>query len=442
MDTKQLFRIVLIMIIFHFNMVEMKSYSQPSAIVENAADDELATIRRARQLHYSTILNVALFPFLPDLDGDDHRSLLHYIQDEFYKARPDVLLAFRPMNVSDQFYNPEQVIKWLGGSSENVTIYDVVEVDTVILGDLVDAAVAAPLPFILSGIPREWNTAAASAVQINNAVYAYPHLMCTFFLFTRDNSIAKANTVNELARAIKSFPVNNGGYLAGNLHSTWDLTAMYVDSYREANFLYNLPDANALHGPWSDEALDELRKLAQLCKNSTGQNDCLNGNFDDANYDVPAELFGLNKVKAMFGYSERLYHILKSAATLGPVTASNYKIKPLPLGKIPNQPLFFTDAFVIRRNMSEDKARAAIDFASFMATPKMQAAVVAGVKPTGPYRYLLPISSDAYKEFPLNSDYFYQTFFRNVTGGWLPNTGFSKVRKTVGSYVAEYMGKP
>jgi thiamine pyridinylase len=442
MDAKNLFGMVLVMIMLHFNMVEMKSYSQPSAIVENAADDELATVRRARQLHYSTILNVALFPYLPDLEGDDHRSLLHYIEDEFYKVRPDVFLALRKMNVSDEFYNPEQVIKWLGGSSENVTIYDVVEVDTVILGDLVDAAVADPLPFPPSAVPGHWNQAAAFAVEVNKALYAYPHLMCTFFLFTRDSSIGAANTVDELTRAIRRFSIANGGYLAGNLHSTWDLTAMYVDSYREANFPNNLPEANALHGPWSNAALDELRELAQLCNNSVGQNDCLNGNFDNANYDVPAELFGLNKVKAIFGYSERLFQILKTAASVGPVIPSNYKIKPLPLGKIPNQPLFFTDAFVIRRNMSEDKARAAIDFASFMATPKMQAAVVAGVKPTGPYRYLLPMSSDAYKEFPLNSDYFYQTFFRNVTGGWLPNTGFSKVRKTVGSYVAEYMGKP
>jgi hypothetical protein len=146
----------------------------------------------------------------------------------------------------------------------------------------------------------------------------------------------------------------------------------------------------------------------------------------------------------MFGYSERLHHILKYAQQTGPIRPSEFKIKPLPLGGISNQPLFFTDAYVLRRNMPIDTLRAAHLFIKFMASPAMQAAVAASEKQPGtspPYRYLLPISDNAYSKAPLNTDHFYQTYFRHLPGNSLPNTGFAKRRKALGTYVADYMSK-
>ncbi len=425
------------MLMVHLKMVELKSYSQSLPIAEDNTADALPVVK---SLHYTTILNVAPFPFIPDLSNDNHRSLIHYIEEEFYKQHPDILLVLRPMNASDPFYDVGNVTNWLSG---NGSVYDVVEIDTIILGDLVDAGVITPIPIRTSDIPRDWHPAAASAIQINNAVYAYPHLMCTFFLFTREDSIASASTVDELVQAIRKVSIYQGGYLPGNLNSTWDLTALYIDSYRETNFPFNLPDAEALHGAWNLKTLESLRKLGQLCNNINDQNPCLDGHFDEF-YDEPAQYFGLGQVKAMFGYSERLHYILKYAQQTGPIQPSEFKIKPLPLGGVSNQPLFFTDAYVLRRNMPLDTARAAHLFIQFMASPAMQAAVAASEKQPGtspPYRYLLPISDNAYSQAPLNTDHFYQTYFRNLPGNSLPNTGFAKRRKALGTYVADYMRK-
>jgi hypothetical protein len=148
----------------------------------------------------------------------------------------------------------------------------------------------------------------------------------------------------------------------------------------------------------------------------------------------------------MYGYSERLHYVLKDAMAVGYTYNWDTKIKPLPLGDIANEPLFFTDAFVFRRGMSTDKFIAARNFVEFMATPKMQAAVVAAeetAKKPRPYRYLLPMSSKAYTVPPLSTDYFYQTYFRNLTGQSLPNRGMNKMRNILKGFIySVFSAKP
>ncbi len=51
----------------------------------------------------------------------------------------------------------------------------------------------------------------------------------------------------------------------------------------------------------------------------------------------------------MYGYSERLHQIFKEGMAAG-ISDLTVKIIPMPLGDIPNEPLFYTDAFVFRRD--------------------------------------------------------------------------------------------
>jgi hypothetical protein len=89
--------------------------------------------------------------------------------------------------------------------------------------------------------------------------------------------------------------------------------------------------------------------------------------------------------------------------------------------------------------MPKDKIDAAIAFITFMGTPAMQAAVAASEIGVGPYRYLLPMSKSAYSVYPISIDPYYQKYLRNLTGGSFPNTGFSKLRKPMGNYIADYI---
>ena len=131
----------------------------------------------------------------------------------------------------------------------------------------------------------------------------------------------------------------------------------------------------------------------------------------------------------MYGYSERLYQIFKQGMAAG-ISDLTAKIKPMPLGDITNESLFYTDAFVFRRGMSYDKLAAAV------------AASEETAKNMVPLRYLLPMSSKAYSAHPLNNDPYYQIYFRNLTGRNLPNRGMNKLRNHGKTWISCYLGRP
>ncbi|CAF1203255.1 unnamed protein product [Adineta steineri] len=139
----------------------------------------------------------------------------------------------------------------------------------------------------------------------------------------------------------------------------------------------------------------------------------------------------------MFDYSERLFFILKNGSL---DDYHNVKVIPLPTGKLRNQPIFFSDAFVFRRNMSEDVLEAARSFADFMGTPRMQAAVVgSGDSPGTIPRYLLPMSISAYDEPLLANNRFYQTYFRHLTGLPYPTIGLLNTRLQLQAAILNYI---
>ncbi|CAF3928208.1 unnamed protein product [Rotaria sp. Silwood1] len=378
-----------------------------------------------------TTLKVAPYPYIPDSVGDQYKSLLQYIKTEFENAYPSISLELRPMNASDDFYNISTLTGWLTSDGNE---YDVVEVDTILLGDLVHAGLIAPL--VDTSINRsDWHVAADIAVQLNQALYGVPHIMCGFFLFTRDSKVASSTTIDHLKYALNNVSTTNYR-LVGNLESSWDLPALWMDSYQKTSPSRGAV-ASALHDYHKDSFVT-MRKLAELCNRMRGDNPCLNGTFRN-NYDGPALLFANKTAEAMFGYSERLSLVLKNGF---PDDHQNINVIPLPSGNSVNQQTFFIDAYVLRRNMSNEVSKAALLFTKFMATPRMQAAVVASAD--GPYRnriprYLLPVSQKAYDEPLLKQDRFYQQYFRKLTGVPYPTVGFLNTHQALQVAILEYV---
>ncbi|CAF3434137.1 unnamed protein product [Rotaria sp. Silwood1] len=256
--------------------------------------------------------------------------------------------------------------KWLMSDGSG---YDIVEVDTTILGDLVNAGLIAP-QFITSTSQADWHSVAATSVQINQAVYGFPHLMCSFFLFTRDEQVAAASTIDQLIKALSSTPTTKYR-LVGNLDSDWDLPALWVTSYQDSDNSASEVMAFALHD-YTKNSFQNMRKFVELCNRSEDENHCLDGTFTNNN-DIPTILFARHQAAAMFGFAERLFSVLKYGNSN---EYNNIKVIPLSIGSARNQPLFFTDAFVFRRNMSADILNASRLFTEFMGTPRMQAAIV------------------------------------------------------------------
>ncbi|CAF2961309.1 unnamed protein product [Rotaria sp. Silwood2] len=377
-------------------------------------------------------LRVAPFPYVPDSVGDQYKSLFQFIIDEFQSIHPNIRLHLRPFNISDGFYAMSTLTQWLGSNGPE---YDVVEVDTVMLGDLVNAGLIAPQRPTLKQV-FDWHSAAATSIEFNQAAYAYPHLMCATFLFTRDDKTAQVSTIDQLIDVLGSKATVNYR-LVGNLDSSWVLPSRLIHCFQDSNDPQSNNAAFALHG-YEHSSFECVRKLARLCDRIRGENHCLDGTFDQ-NSDMPALLFANKQADSMFAYSEQLSTILKNGAH---DDYNKIKLIPFPAGTLHNQPLFAVDAYVFRRNMSDDVLNAAQAFVEFMATPRMQAAVVATGDDTNGSsvpRYLLPISKKAYDESLLIHNRFYQDFFRNLTGYPLPNTGFFNTRKEIQRTLLNYI---
>jgi len=412
---------VMILLVSQINTLDTGSCSAMSSCTQNVDSDKMGNM----------VLKVALFPYLPDTVGDKFKSLLEYITKEFKKVRSDVTLELRTMDQNVDFYDLGALSKLLATDG---TGWDVVEVDTVLLGDLVNTGLIIPQD-LNANDQSDWQPATIPAVQFNGASYGYPHLMCGFFLFTFEDQIAAATTLDKLIIALGSTPTDSYR-LVGNMKSSWGLPALWISSFQDANPTDKDMRAFALHD-YEHLKFDSMKQLADLCLKTGNINNCLNGAFKDN--DEAAKLFAEKKTKAMFGYSERLFPIL----TYGkPEDKDKIKVIPLPAGNKNNQPDFFTDAFVFRRQMPSDTLDAARSFVKFMATPQMQAALVAsGDSPsqnTIP-RYLLPMSKGAYDQPLLLNDRFYQQYLRNLNGFPYPTIGYYNTRAALTEAITKYI---
>lgn len=377
-------------------------------------------------------LRVAPFPYIPDSAGDQYKSLFQFITNEFQAIHPNIRLHLRPLNTTDGFYVIPTLTEWLKSDGYG---YDVVEIDSVMLGELISAGLVSPQQ-PMPDKRADWHSAATAAVEFNQAIYAYPHLLCATFLFTRDEKLAQTKTIDQLINTLGDKATVNYR-LVGNLDSSWVLPSRLIHCLQNSNDAQFNTAAFALHS-YKNSSFECVRKLARLCDRLGSENHCLDGEFDQ-NPDLPALLFARGQATAMFAYSEQLFTILKNGAV---DDYKNIKMIPFPAGKLHNQPLFSVDAYVFRRNMSNEIFNAAQAFAEFMSTPRMQAAVVAsGDNPKHPSlpRYLLPISRKAYDEPILLQDRFYQSFFRNLTGFPLPNIGFLNTRKEMQRALLTYI---
>jgi thiamine pyridinylase len=130
--------------------VETNIHPNISPVMENIGSNNTAT----------TILKVAPYPYLPDSVGDQFKSLLEFIKTQFDTVHPDVSLELRPMNSNDDFYDLSTLSQWLASNGSG---YDVVEIDTILLGDLVNAGLVAP-QFVIPDNHSDWIPAAANAV--------------------------------------------------------------------------------------------------------------------------------------------------------------------------------------------------------------------------------------------------------------------------------------
>lgn len=362
-------------------------------------------------------LRVALFPYIPDAAGDSYAKMLSRVEKEFEAENPSVDLILKPMT-DDGFYEMEKLTEWLT-NDPNGGGYHLVEVDTLLLGDLVNANLAAEWQSPPNA--SDWLPAGFKGVNVGGKVYGVPHWLCGHFIFARDKKITKAKTVTGLLKALNSADpaVPN---IAGVLTGSWNMPALYLDAWVDTYGPQNVVSAISTN---LDAAVIRSFKLFSRQCEATGKNPCLDGTFGDDN-DLSAKQFAEGKADAFFGYSERLNFILRR----GPGGARLH-LASAPLGE-GKRPLLFVDAFVMRRDCDASCREAATKFAAYMNRPQTHEWVLMSLDAgaSAVPRYLLPATRSAYKTSRVRRDRYYRTLRKEIEGGHAyPVSGLPAVRK-------------
>jgi thiamine pyridinylase len=377
-----------------------------------------------------SVLRVALFPYIPDAGGDQYASLMSYIERGFELKYPNIDLVLRPINQADDFYDLDSLRKWLT-ASEAAERFDLIEVDSVLLGDLVAAGLISPWKGPMD--TQDWHPVATEAVRVNDAFYGIPHLLCGHFIITRNKGVAAARNLHELTAALRALP-NDSPDLVGNMVGSWNVPSLFLDLWEDS--YPGRSTAYALHWPLETKRLQEFKELSALCQ-SKGTNPCLDGTFaDDKHPALAAEKFARGEADALLGYSERLFFVLATAKDSSPMY-----ITAAPMGN-GNYPVLFTDAFVLRREASDDVAAAARLFATFMNSRAVQEAVMtsADVSKKVPSRYLIPATKSAFDAPRLRNDPFYREIWKAIKRAVpFPTSGFLTVRKEIRDKIVAFL---
>ncbi|WP_434389981.1 extracellular solute-binding protein [Melittangium boletus] len=377
-----------------------------------------------------TLLRVPLYSYIPDAAGDRFQALNARIEAEFERAHPEVDLVVNPPCFQDDLYEPAQLAASLRG--EGACPYEMVEVDTSLLGELVATGAVRSWSALPEG--PEWQPAGLTAVRVEGQLYGVPHWQCAHYVHSRSDTVSAARTVDELLAALEGLgtPQTN---LAGNLLGSWNLPSLYLDAWTDTHGPSGVQSA-VTTARYDTDVLAGMNRLARAC-DAQGQNPCLDGTYDD-DIDLPEKRLARGEADASLGFSERLHVVLKNLPAGAP--ASALRLAPAPLGQ-GNQPLLFTDAFTLSARCTGACEQAARDFVAYMTRASTYQWMVlsedAPAEGRVP-RYLMPANRAVYALPAVAADAFYPVIgAASATGGAFPNTGLYGIRKQMRDHLRQ-----
>jgi len=343
-----------------------------------------------------TKLRVALFPYLPSGDDVSNEALRARLEREFETANPDIDVEIRKFDpVNDDFYDP----LWLAGLLRAGDGVDLLEIDTVLLGSLLDLEAIAPWDADL--VKSDWQPIAAEACRIRGQIFGVPHWMCGHFIMTPYEAVAKAETADELVQNLERAKEGTRN-LAGNLLGSWNTAALYIDSWADSRSDADL--SAALTVPLDPNVLRQFVRVAQQGA-FNGTNPCIDKTYDD-NPNLAAEEFGRGEADALLGWSERLHYAVRAGAD-----SKKLFVSSACLGD-GNDPLWFVDAIVLRNDGGDEqpvrdaRRRAAKKFVTYLNAPStfewIHSAEDLGNERAP--RYLIPATKSAYRTGQIGQD--------------------------------------
>lgn len=387
------------------------------------------------------VLRVALFPYIPDAANDQFKALMARMKSEFEAANPGIALDLMPMDPDADFYDLTNLSKWLGNSPASGG-YQVVEADTVLLGDLVTQIKITPW----QNPPNQsdWHPAALAASTYNGSIYGAPHYLCSYFLFSRDPSVTATRTIDDLLAALaKQTPPPPPQVppirIVGNLKGSWETGSFYLDSWSQTHGPANV--AKAMSPDLDPGVIKPLQAFANDCRYygvTPSVIPCTNGMFHDQP-EKPYEIFGQGEATAAFGYSEELNTILNI-----PSKGNAVQMEIAPLGE-GQAPLVFVDSLVLNHTCDASCQVAATAFASYLesSTTYEWLLLAQDAGPNAIPRYLTPATLSAYTSPGVSANPYYSVIKAGAANAApYPNSGYPEVRKAMEKAILDAIGGP
>jgi thiamine pyridinylase len=386
-----------------------------------------------RTIAQTVELKVALFPYLPSASNGSNSQLTARLEREFEARNPDVDLILRPLDpVNDDFYDP----LWIAGQLKSGV--DLVEVDTVLLGTLLDLEVISPWP---SNLPTsDWNMIALEASRHQNQIFGVPHWMCGNFIISRHASIKDARSLDSLTSILTGLntPQRN---LAGNMVGSWDTASLFLDAWADTRS--ERDTTLALSVPLDPLVLGQVVQFAALGALGSS-NPCTDGTYRD-DPKLAATDFAKGEADALFGYSERTHYAVMAGAK-----PEELHITSAPIGN-GSDPLWFVDTLVLRNyppapsgsTASEqerynqgiaDRKKAALRFTEYLNSPETFSWIHKSedLSPESPCRYLIPASRTAFGAPAIAQDPVMKQIEPLVTQGtFYPRTQLPGIRRSM-----------
>lgn len=361
-------------------------------------------------------VNVLLFPYVPDCSSTEHFTSMKSRFETEFRSHTGYCANVSIADPNDMLYDSTALSAALGAEKP---AYDVVEIDTVLLGELVESKAIRPWD---SADAADWWPAARTSSTIGGQVWGIPHLMCSEFIIARDPAVLRATTSTALATALQKLgtPATN---LVGNAKGSWTLPGLYLDAWNDT-----YPDKDPRSGistTLDPTVVSPLKVFIDQCK-SGSDNGCLSGAYEAQEKDV--EAFASGAADALFGYSERLHFVLravKDGSTIG--------ISPAPTGNGARL-LTYTDALVLRKGCDGECAAAGKAFASYIDSVETMKWYLGAEECSTkvPPRYLIPATRSAFEIPAIKSDKFYAVIRPAIESATpIPNKGLEGQRKAM-----------
>lgn len=305
-------------------------------------------------------LTAVLFPYIPDSADDNFTSLISTLESWFEAAHPeiDLQITIDPnMNLYD--LKPGGTVNTLLGTGSGSA--NVVELDTVLLGDLVQLGWVDPLPFSIDDL--DLFPASVASATVNSQVYGVPTYLCGNYVYSWAEGIENVDTGQGLIDFLSQSPDPSATALVGNFKGSWTLPSLYVDAWADTHTNDPSQVAQAYDLPLDSSTMNIFTPVVDLCGSQGGP--CLTGSYKDNTH--AETLFAQNEANGFVGYSERLFYILQ--ARDGNVALPS--VISAPLG-VDSHPVMFVDALMTNPHCTGQCATDAETFSRFMSTLKVR----------------------------------------------------------------------